>query len=74
MYQVCDSRMTCTTVNGPDVRTTAAEPSDSEFMNIIDTIRASLNRFEYNNAFGTALPAAISFKVCVHNHHHIDLA
>lgn len=63
MYQVCDSRMTCLTINGPNIRTTASEPSDAEFMNIIESIKASMNRFEYNSAFSTALPVAISFKV-----------
>lgn len=63
MYQVCDSRQACSTVNGPNIKMAEYKMTENKFNETIAQIKASMERMEYDNAFRIALVAGISFKV-----------
>lgn len=65
MYEVCDSREACSTVNGPRISTTMPLDNDINLDDILSNIRASMSRMEYEQSFGFALMAGITLKVYI---------
>lgn len=63
MYEVCDSREACSTVNGPTISTTMPSDDEINLGDIISNVRASMSRMEYDQSFTLALMAGSTLKV-----------
>lgn len=63
MYEVCDSREACSTVEGPIISTTMPLDKDIDIDDTISNIKASMSRMEFDQSFGFALIAGMTLKV-----------
>lgn len=63
MYEVCDSREACATVNGPTITTTMPSDDEIDLGDITNSIKASMSRMEYDQSFVYALIAGTTLKV-----------